>query len=145
MDENTAGDTDIFVSTSADRGSVWTPPRRVNDDSTGAFQFNQWLAADPVTGTVVASWNDTRNDPAGHATDVYLTSSKDGGRTFTTNIRVTTAPTDETTSAAESDQYGDYEGLDVTGGIARPVWTDRRATTPSSLAEEVFTAAVNTG
>ena len=56
---------------------------------------------------------------------------------------MTTEPTDETAPGADSgNQYGDYEGIAAFKGVARPVWTDRRASLDPSLGEEVFTATV---
>jgi len=56
---------------------------------------------------------------------------------------VTTAATDETTQGADlGNQYGDYEGIAALGGVVHPVWTDRRASLPAALNEEVFTATI---
>jgi hypothetical protein len=120
MDDNGSGDTDVFLSTSRDGGATWSTPAAVNDDGGGSFQFNQWLAVDPVTGAVDLSWNDSRNDPANHATDIYFAQSLDGGATVTANVKVTSAPTDETVAGSDfGNQYGDYEGLDLDGSACK--------------------------
>src|SRR5262249_4558790 len=93
MDNNSAGDTDIFLATSTDNGATWSAPLTVNDDSGGSFQFNQWLAVDPVTGEVDVSWNDSRNDPTNASTDYFFAQSANGGASFSPNVKVTTAPT----------------------------------------------------
>jgi hypothetical protein len=153
MDEAAGNGTDIFVARSLDSGGTWSAPVRVNDDPTGLRrdQFNQWLSVDPTSGAVDLSWNDARNDPADTQTDVYFSSSTDGGRTFLTNQKVTTAPTDESAAnpaADQRDQYGDYEGIVAYGGIAHPIWTDGRfdgSTDPATgqpLGEEIFTATI---
>ena len=134
---------DVFVAHS-DNGTAWSAPIRVNDDSGLNDQFNQWLATDTSSGKVVVSWNDSRNDPTRKATDVYLSSSSDGS-TFAANVKVTTAPTDETCCGADlGNQYGDYEGVAAAGGLARPIWTDRRGTIAAvpNLDEEIFTASI---
>jgi hypothetical protein len=150
MDATPANGTDIFVAKSTDRGNNWTAPLRVNDDPTGD-QFNQWLAVDPVTGTVDVSWTDPRNDPGDTKTDTYATASTNGGTSFAVNAKVTTAVSDESAAnpfANAHDQYGDYEGLVAFGGTARPIWTDGRfdgtvdPATGQTLGEEVLTAAV---
>jgi hypothetical protein len=144
MDETPSNGTDIFVSRSTDNGVTWSPPVRVNDDPSGVAndQFNQWLAVDPSDGSVNLSWNDTRNDPAHLSTDVFYARSTDGGLSFTRNIQVTTAPTNETCCGADlGNQYGDYEGIAAMDGSIHPVWTDRR-TAVASLDEEIFTAAI---
>jgi hypothetical protein len=144
MDETPSNGTDIFVSRSTDNGATWSPPLRVNDDPAGVAndQFNQWLAVDPSDGSVNLSWNDTRNDPAHLSTDIFYARSTDGGLSFTKNIQVTTAPTNETCCGADlGNQYGDYEGIAAMDGSVHPVWTDRR-TAVASLDEEIFTATI---
>jgi hypothetical protein len=146
MDETATNGTDIFAAHSADGGSTWSAPVRVNDDPTGVTndQFNQWLAVDPANGNVDLSWNDTRNDPTHVSTDIFYTRSTDGGRTFAANVQVTTAPTNETCCGADlGNQYGDYEGIAALGGVVHPIWTDRRASVVA-LDEEVFTATITT-
>jgi hypothetical protein len=144
-DQNASGDTDIYVATSTDQGATWSAPLTVNDDRGGAFQFNQWLAVDPTSGAVDLSWDDSRSDPSNHATDVFFAQSVNGGAAVSTNVRVTTATTDETASGADlGNQYGDYAGIDAFGGVAHPVWVDRRSSLAPALGEEVFTAAVTT-
>jgi hypothetical protein len=144
MDETSSNGTDIFVSRSADNGASWSAPLRVNDDPAGVAndQFNQWLAVDPSNGSVNLSWNDTRNDPAHLSTDIFYARSTDGGLSFTKNVQVTTAPTNETCCGADlGNQYGDYEGIAALDGSIHPIWTDRRAAV-ASLDEEIFTATI---
>ena len=147
MDETASNGTDIFVSRSTDNGVTWSPPLRVNDDRAGVAndQFNQWLSVDPSDGSVNLSWNDTRNDPAHLSTDIFYARSTDGGLSFSKNVQVTTAPTNETCCGADlGNQYGDYEGIAAMDGSIHPVWTDRRAAV-ASLDEEVFTATITAG
>jgi len=144
MDDNGSGDTDVFLATSTDKGATWSAPLTVNDDSGGSFQFNQWLAVDPVSGVVDLSWNDSRNDPTNASTDVYFARSTNGGASVSPNVKVTSAPTNETVAGADfGNQYGDYEGIDARGGVAHPIWTDRRASV-AALDEEAFTATITT-
>jgi hypothetical protein len=125
----------------------------VNDDPTGVVkdQFNQWLAVDPVTGAVDLSWNDARNNPADTKTDIYASDSTDGGLSFATNVKVTTAMSDESAANPAADagnQYGDYEGIAAYGGTAHAIWTDGRLdatidqSTGQAIGEEVFSASV---
>ncbi len=146
MDETATNGTDVFVARSTNAGVTWGPPMRVNDDASGVAndQFNQWLAVDPSDGSVHLSWNDTRLDPSHVSTHIFYARSTDGGRTFSPNVQVTTAPTNETCCGADlGNQYGDYEGIAALGGIVHPIWTDRR-TAVASLGEEVFTAVIKT-
>jgi hypothetical protein len=144
MDETPANGTDIFLSRSTDGGRTWSPPVRVNDDPTGVAndQFNQWLSDDPADGSVNMSWNDTRNDPAHLSTDIFYARSVNGGLSFSKNVQVTTAPTNETCCGADlGNQYGDYEGIAAMDGSIHPVWTDRRAAI-AALDEEIFSATI---
>ena len=143
MDANSAGDTDIFLATSTNQGATWSAPLTVNDDGGGSYQFNQWLAVDPVTGAVDMSWNDGRNDPTNASTDVYFAQSTNGGASVLVNVKVTTAPTNETITGADlGNQYGDYEGIDARGGSVHPIWTDRRVGGTVDGYEEAYSATI---
>ena len=142
-DANAGGFTRVFEAKSSD-GATWSPAQPI-DTSTGNDQFNQWLAVDPSTGNVVVSWYDTRNDSTRKSTEVFFKESIDQGATFTSEQQVATAPTDETVAGADlGNQYGDYEGIAAFGGVAYPIWTDRRAKIAgvSGLDEEIFTEAI---
>jgi BNR repeat-like domain len=136
-------DTEVYVSRSTNDGASWSNPVLVNDVQSGD-QYYQWLAVDPVTGDVDLSWYDTRGDPSRQSVNVFFAASGNGGASFSDNIRVTTARSNEETGTNINfgNQYGDYEGLDAYGGVAHPVWTDHRASLPDRLWEEVFTARV---
>jgi hypothetical protein len=145
-DGTLASDTEVFVSSSIDDGARWSAPVRVNDVASGD-QYYQWLAVDPVTGDVDVSWYDTRLDPARARVNEFFASSSDGGASFSPNVRVSTAASNEERGFHTDfgNQYGDYEGLDAFGGVAHPVWTDHRVSLPNPLWEEVFTAAITVG
>jgi BNR repeat-like domain len=142
-DGTLASDTEVYVSRSTNDGATWSTPVVVNDVQRGD-QYYQWLAVDPVTGDVDLSWYDTRLDPSRQSVDVFFAFSNDGAHSFSDNVRVTTAPSNEETGTNINfgNQYGDYEGIDAYGGIAHPVWTDHRASLPDALWEEVFTARI---
>jgi hypothetical protein len=161
MDLTPSGVTDIFVSSSDDRGTTWTAPHAVTDQFTKLVdRFNQWLAVDPVTGDVNLSFYDTRNDTTGFRfmTDTFFTQSIDGGVTFLSpNVRVSSVSSNEhdcnglfpCAAIDYGNQQGDYEGLASFGGVSHPIWTDSRRQLESSagcstnlLMEEVFTASV---
>ncbi len=143
MDGTVANGVNVFVARSTDGGTSWSAPRQVNDDTGLADHFNQWLSVDPSDGSVNLSWNDTRNDPARLSTDIFYARSTDAGTTFSPNVQVTTAPTNETCCDADlGNQYGDYEGIAALGGSIHPVWTDRRASVVA-FDEEVFTATIS--
>lgn len=159
MDLTPAGTTDIFLSSSDDRGQTWSAKQSVGDSLAFAVdRFNHWLSVDPINGDVTVSFYDTRNDTTGsrYMTDTFLARSTDGGATFT-NTRVSDVSSNEHDCAGlfpcqginYGNQQGDYEGLVTYGGVAHPIWTDSRRQLetingcPRNLAmEEVFTAAV---
>jgi hypothetical protein len=143
MDRNVQGNTDIFLATSTNQGATWSAPLTVNDDSNGSYQFNQWLAVDPVTGAVDLSWNDSRNDTTNASTDIFFAQSTNGGASVSPNVRITSAPTNETVAGADlGNQYGDYEGIAAFGGSIHPIWTDRRAGGTVDGFEETYSATI---
>ena len=161
MDFSARGDgtTDIFVSSSDDRGTSWSAKRSVGDFlGFPVDRFNHWLSVDPTNGDVTASFYDTRLDTTGgrFQTDTYLAKSTDGGAGFS-NTRVSTESSNEhdcdgvfpCAGINYGNQQGDYEGLVSFGGLSYPIWTDsRRQLDPATgcrrpfLMEEVFTATV---
>jgi len=126
------GDIDIFVSSSDDRGKHWTPAARVNNDPihNGAEQFFQWLAVDPVDGSVNVIFYDRRSDPKNRKQIVVLARSTDHGRTFNNY-----AWTDEAFEAGGL-FFGDYSGLAAYGGRVYGVWTEKPIPPPSPAPDE---------
>ena len=100
--KNPTDNTDIFLTYSDDGGRSWSNPVQVNDDNaqtdgyteatdanlsrttmvTGRVQFQPEVAVDPTTGTLVISWRDGRDDAARARVATYITTSIDGGQTF---------------------------------------------------------------
>ncbi len=85
------GNGNIFVNTSDNAGSTWGTPVRVNDDSASdnvtegnRSQFMPSLTVDPVTGTVVVMWYDARGDASNARVATYVSTSIDGGNSFST-------------------------------------------------------------
>ena len=117
------GDLDIFVATSDDKGKHWSAPIRVNNDPVhnGAEQFFQWLAVDPIDGSVNVLFYDRRGDPRNQKQVVALARSTDRGQTFTNY-----AWTDEPFEASDV-FFGDYTGLAAYGGRVYGVWMEKPA------------------
>ena len=122
------GDLDVFVSSSSDGGRHWSPATRVNNDPVhnGAEQFFQWLAVDPVDGSVNVVFYDRRKDPDNKKQIVVLARSTDTGRSFKNY-----AWTDEAFEAGGV-FFGDYSGLSAYGGRVYGVWTEKPATPTAS-------------
>jgi hypothetical protein len=117
------GDLDIFLAASDDRGKHWSAPVRVNNDPVhdGAEQFFQWLAVDPIDGSVNLVFYDRRGDPENRKQIVALARSTDGGRSFN-NYAWT-----ENLFEAGGVFFGDYSGLAAYGGRVYGVWTEKPA------------------
>jgi hypothetical protein len=117
------GDLDVFVATSDDKGKRWSAPVRVNNDPVhnGAEQFFQWLAVDPIDGSVNVVFYDRRGDPLNRKQIVVLARSTDRGRSFT-NYAWSDEPFE-----ASGVFFGDYIGLAAYGGRVYGVWTEKPA------------------
>ena len=72
------------------------------------------------------NWLVGKEEPSSTASS--RASSREGAR----------AATDETSAAADINQYGDYNGLTGYSGLFFPSWTDRRGGGP----EEIWTASI---
>jgi hypothetical protein len=114
------GDVDVFFVRSSDRGRTWTKPMRVNDDPvhSGADQFLQWMAVDPVDGSINVQFYDRRDDPANRKTRVTIARSTDGGKTFTNY------DWSDEAFAGQNAFLGDYEWLAAYGGKVYGIWAE---------------------
>lgn len=113
------GDVDVFCSTSEDHAKTWSPAVRVNNDPQhdGDDQFFQWMAVDPVDGSVNVVFYDRRGDPQNRKQSVTLARSTDGGKTFQ-NYAWNPEPFD-----AQGVFMGDYTGIAALDGRVYGVWT----------------------
>ena len=120
------GDLDVFLATSDDGGKHWAAPVRVNDDPlhNGVEQFFQWLAVDPIDGSVNVVFYDRRGDPLGKKQIVVLARSTDGGHNFK-NYAWTNDPFE-----ASGVFFGDYSGLAAYGGHVYGIWTEKPPPAP---------------
>jgi hypothetical protein len=81
------GNADIFFARSTDGGKTFSKNSQLNDDRGVAYQGNPTLAVN-TKGLVAVAWSDARNGKD----DIYITVSKDQGRTFSGNRRVNDDP-----------------------------------------------------
>jgi Neuraminidase (sialidase) len=115
---------DILVTASRDEGRTWSAPVRANDTPPGAQDaFTPALAVD-TRGRVGVLYYDLRDDAsakdAAFLTAEWLTTSTDGGRTWSPSRRVT--PTFDQAAAAQAGGFflGDYQGVDAAGTSFQP-------------------------
>ena len=105
-----------------------------------ADQFWPVSAFDGSRKRLWACYYDTTGDRSRRTASYSCMLSRDRGRTWLGPARVASVPSNETQPRAERFEYGDYQGLAVSAGIAHPVWTDSRLL--STAREEIFTAAL---
>ena len=162
---NPTTNTDIFLTHSDDGGETWSTPTMVNADQstatgytegnsnpapagaltnqvTGRTQFQPEIAVDQVTGTVVLSWRDASDDAANARVATYITTSINGGQTFSPesyanpdNVAVDAitgktqvlGPQADNQSGGDGQRntpfgYGNQMGLAVFDGKLYPIW-----------------------
>ena len=104
----------------------------MNNDTVhnGAEQFFQWLAVDPVDGSVNVIFYDRRLDPKNRKQIVVLARSTDGGQAFS-NYAWTEEPFE-----AGGLFFGDYSGLAAYGGRVYGVWTEKPTPPPAPEPKE---------
>ncbi len=160
---NPSDNTDIFLTFSDDGGQTWSTPAQVNDDAgttdghsgavdpddgessddavfnDGRPQYEPQIAVDPVTGTVAMSWLDVRDDPSLDRYADYLTTSIDGGSTFSSQTIQSTelTPAQTANGVAIQQPFADKPDL-VTDAITGdkidvgPYSGDESGTNPTS-------------
>ncbi len=129
--ENSRDEADVVLTTSADGGATWSAPIRVSDESTDTDQFMSSLAVMPG-GLLGVMWYDRCNDPANNVlVDVYMTTSFDGGRTFSPNRRLTSSnwPFVPTPFGFRTAYHGDYNQMSAGDAGFLVCWADDRSGT----------------
>lgn len=140
-----ADNSNVFYKQSTDGAATWSNEVKLNTDRTVT---DQWFPALNVNskGVVVASWYDRRLDPANNlAFDRFAVISKNGGRAWGSNIRVS----DVTSPLAQINPnfdlgvvncyHGDYDQLSVgEDGIANIIWSDDRRITATGPNPDIY-------
>lgn len=131
---------DLYFVKSTDNGVTWSIPARLNDDATTTDQWMPTIAVDNNTGKIFISWYDSRNDPANNTmTDIYGTTSTNGGLTFAPDNRISNASFNPDNMAIinpnDASYIGDYFGTANTGNGVTSItsWMDNRTTTAGIL------------
>jgi hypothetical protein len=116
-----SGRSEIFLSTSSDKGKSWSPPLTVNDDlawpapTIGPDDILPVVAVN-AAGVVGVSWYDRRDHPENLGWTVRFTASYDGGETFLPSVAVSNAGRDPLKSPKFPLE------VFVTGGAKKSEW-----------------------
>jgi hypothetical protein len=109
-------DTDSWLVKSKDGGETWSEPIKVNQDDSKNHQFFTWMTIDQSSGFLYFVYYDRRNYND-TKTDVYVSSSRDGGESFV-DTRVSEKPFTPNPNLF----FGDYLNIDAVNGEIRPIW-----------------------
>ncbi len=138
--DHASGEGEVRLVYSRDGGATWNETARIPDDDPEK-KFDQFMPAVSVgpDGTVDLSWYDRRDDPENHKFDLYYAYSKDGGVTWSPNLRVSQVSVDEQYSHHQNGMIflGDYRDQESSELGAHLVWVDTR-----NEKADVFTAIV---
>ena len=146
--------TDIFLRASHDGGRTWSERRVINDDAgRGVNHTFPGIAVAP-NGRVDVAWYDGRLSPvpAGDPeddrgfTDIFASSSTDGGRTWTRNVRISDRSSDRSIGVW-SNNIGSAGpvGVASTDEAVFFAWQDTRNGNAITQSEDVYTAALQLG
>lgn len=129
---------DIFFVKSTDNGVSWTQPIKLNDDATTTDQWMPTIHLDNNSGRIYVSWYDSRNDPVNNnKTDIYGTTSTNGGVSFEPDTRISNASfnpdTMATVNLTDASYIGDYFGTASSGSTSSiTAWMDNRTNVQST-------------
>ena len=159
--DNRNDELDVWYSSSPD-AVTWSQPRLLNDDRRGTRvgQHYPQIALGP-DGRLDVAWYDWRDDPfpapsvglgnvlgtftnRGKVASVYLTSSRDGGRSWTPNVRVN----DELVDRTVGTWANNYDVLAPPAIAATPrgavvAWSDTRNATVASQSQDLAASVVS--
>ncbi len=122
---------DIYFSRSTDGGETWANPIVVNQDNlTGVHNFYSNIAVND-SGVIAITYYDRRNyvdaDPQQALTDLYLSTSFDGGLTFN-DIKVNSESSMFGKIGTLNNEFGigEYNSVLIDDDYIYPVWADGR-------------------
>lgn len=150
--DTATSDTNIWFMASTDGGRTWSEPTKLNDDTTNLDQYFPGVTVAP-NGRIDVAWHDFRNDtiyqPAATFMtelywDVYHTSSSDGGKTWTKNVRVSDRSMHRNEGYTLNTGYGlmGPMGVASTDGAAHFAWADSRRGSVQTPTEDFYFTSV---
>ncbi|NVO19577.1 MAG: T9SS type A sorting domain-containing protein [Bacteroidetes bacterium] len=125
--ENSGNNVDVYMIHSADSGSTWSPPVRINQDMPieGKQHFFPWISCDPANGNLAVVFYDDRFTLPDQL-ETWVAASTDGGANWQ-DFRVSdVAFTPQPVTGLSDDYFGDYLGISINQGMVYPCWTDNR-------------------
>jgi len=153
-DDYARGNSNVMFTESTDVGFTWTAPLQVNDVITGQHFFSTLSVSG---GTVSIAWYDSRLGQLSSGTitslDVFYANSKDGGLTFSPNIRITSTSFDpnivERADFGDPEVFmGDYIQITANPTVAHVIWADNRDACSNIVLffgctnQDIFTASI---
>ncbi|MDP9388208.1 MAG: glycoside hydrolase [Actinomycetota bacterium] len=144
------GDPDVLLRCSNNHGRSWSAPVRANDDrvGNGAHQYLPRLSLAP-DGRLDAIFYDRRDTPGNFGTWVYYTLSRDGGRSFSPNTKLSPDVINPTigqqygvVSAMGQVEFGSRLGLLSRRDGAVAAWTDTHYSKPPTTGQDIVAAEV---
>lgn len=110
---------DVYLTYSNDGGESWMDRILVTFYPNHKQQFMPRMALDEHTGVLYFLYCNQQNYPSGNLTDVFLTVSKDGGKTFS-HYKLNSKPISWQTNMP----YSKYFSLSIDNGIIYPTWLE---------------------
>ncbi len=144
------GDSDVLLRCSSNEGRSWSPAVRANDDrlGNGTSQYLPRLSLAP-DGRLDAIFYDRRDTPENLGTWVYYTFSRDGGRSFSPNTKLSPDVINPSigqqygvVSAVGKVEFGSRLGLLSRRDGALAAWTDTHYSKPPTTSQDIFAAEV---
>ena len=108
---------DVFLTYSDDGGKTWSDRTLITYYPNHKQQFMPHFTVDQTTGYLYVLYYDRRNYSVTDLTDVFLSVSRDGGKSFT-HHRINETPF----TPHKEIFFGDYIGISAHNGIIRPMW-----------------------
>ncbi len=108
---------DVFLMYSDDGGDTWSDRILLTYYPNHKQQFMPHFTIDQSTGYLYFLYYDRRNHVNSNLTDVYLSVSRDGGKTFSHH-----KINERSFTPHKEIFFGDYIGVSAHNGIIRPMW-----------------------
>ena len=124
------GDRDVIYRRSTDEGKTWSEVKALNDDDPSQLhvQYQPNLSVGP-DGRIEVVWFDFRDAAGLIATDVYGTTSRDAGATWSKNVRITDQLINRRIGVWKPGFGGDVRqppGVAAGDGLTIVLWDDTR-------------------